>query len=57
MARKYSFQDYWDMFWVTGMPEAFGVYRITKDLEERVVDGDGVVMHGDPPTSDEAWPL
>ena len=52
LGRKSEFDNYWDLFWHTGMPEAFGVYRLSKNLFRRKVDENGAWMPEDPPLQD-----
>jgi len=52
MGQKSDFDNYWSLFWKTGMPEAFGVYRISKELDRRRVDENGALMPDDPPDAD-----
>ena len=53
MGRKSDYENYWGLFWQTGMPEAFGVYRMSKDIAQRKADENGVVIPDDPPMGGE----
>jgi len=53
MGKKSDSENYWSLFWQTGMPEAFGVYRLSKDLYGRQTDETSVGISGDAPQQGE----